>query len=64
MPKGMKGYEDQPTGGYTKYPAEKAPVTKHGGRGEMQDGKQKQTQEKYFSEGTSRAYQKSKTTGM
>lgn len=39
MAKGMKGYEQQPDGGYTKYPAEGAPVTKHGGRGVMADGK-------------------------
>ena len=31
MPKGMKGYEDQPDGGYTKYPAEGAKVVKNGG---------------------------------
>lgn len=39
MAKGAKGYEQQPDGGYTRYPAEGAPVTKHGGRGEMADGK-------------------------
>lgn len=38
MPKGMKGYEDQPDGGYTKYPAEGAPVTKHGGNKAIHDG--------------------------
>ena len=41
MPKGMEGYESQKDGGYTKpeYAAEGKPVTKHGGRGEMADGK-------------------------
>ena len=41
MPKGMKGYENQPDGGYT-YPKGEAkgkPVTMHGGRGVMADGK-------------------------
>lgn len=31
MPKGMEGYESQPEGGYTKYPAESAPVIRNGG---------------------------------
>ena len=39
--KGSKGYEDQAAGGYTdpKFAAEGKPVTLHGGRGEMADGK-------------------------
>ncbi len=46
--KGSKGYENQGNGGYTnpKYSAEGKPVTKHGGRGVMQDGKAS-TGEKY-----------------
>lgn len=31
MAKGMKGYEDQADGGYTKYEAKDAPVKKNGG---------------------------------
>lgn len=38
MPKGMKGYEDQKPGGYTKYPAEGAKVTKNGGNKGIHDG--------------------------
>lgn len=41
MAKGMKGYEQQGPGGYTspKCSAEGKPVTQHGGRGVLQDGK-------------------------
>lgn len=41
MPKGSKGYEDQKDGGYMKpeYEAKGKPVTLHGGRGVMADGK-------------------------
>jgi hypothetical protein len=41
MAKGSKNYEGQADGGYTKaeYAAEGKPVTMHGGRGEMADGK-------------------------
>ena len=48
MAKGSKGYEDQKDGGYTKpeYLAEGKPVTMHGGRGVMADGKVS-TGEKY-----------------
>lgn len=38
MPKGMKGYEDQPDGGYTKYEAKNVPVKKHGGNKPIHDG--------------------------
>lgn len=38
MPKGMEGYESQKDGGYTKYPAEGAKVTKNGGNDAKHDG--------------------------
>ena len=42
MPKHPEGHGDgrvHQAGGYTKYPAEGAPVTKHGGRGPLADGR-------------------------
>ena len=41
MAKGMKGYEDQKDGGYTKpeYAAEGKTVIPHGARGVLADGK-------------------------
>lgn len=38
MANGMKGYEDQPDGGYTKYDPKGAPVVKHGGNKAIHEG--------------------------
>lgn len=48
MAKGSKGYENQGDGGYTapEYDAAGKEVVKHGGRGELADGKES-TGEKY-----------------
>ena len=57
MPKGARGYEAQKDGGFIapKYDAAGKPLTKHGGRGVMQDGK--------VSTGTKYPYGKAKGDG-